>query len=245
MKLDYPRYSERIGSLNIHSLQKVYEIDSGESDEFSRAHKIIKSISNSELESVFDRLAIIIPIKSEKIKLLEGVLSGIPHDCLVIVVSNSPRYPIDRFKIECNTLKHFIHFVDRDAIIIHQKDEKLANILRKVGYTSILNENNVIRDGKAEGMVIGMIIAKMWGKEYVGFIDADNYIPGAVNEYVKIFAAGILMAQSQYCMVRISWIFKPKIQNNKLYFTKWEEYLSIQINILIPLSHTTLVSRPI
>ena len=31
-----------------------------------------------------------IPIKNEKLKLLEWVLSGIPNECLVITVSNSP-----------------------------------------------------------------------------------------------------------------------------------------------------------
>ncbi len=235
MKLDYPRYSERLGSLNIKSVQKVYELDSGKGDEFEHTHRTIKNISNAELEDVFSRMAIIIPIKGEKIKLLEGVISGIPHDCLVIIVSNSPRSPIDRFRIECNTLKQLVYFVDRDVIIVHQQDNKLANILREVGYTSILDENG-IRDGKAEGMVIGMIIAKMVGKEYVGFIDADNYIPGAVNEYVKIFASGIIMSHSPYVMVRVSWIFKPKISNNRLYFSKLgriSEYTNRYLNSLI------------
>ncbi|HXV46570.1 MAG TPA: mannosyl-3-phosphoglycerate synthase [Nitrososphaera sp.] len=31
------------------------------------------------------------------------------------------------------------------------------------------------------GQVLGMLLAKMAGKEYVGFIDADNYVPGAVK----------------------------------------------------------------
>jgi mannosyl-3-phosphoglycerate synthase len=79
----------------------------------------------------------------------------------------------------------------------------------------------MVRAGKAEGMLIGMLLAKMAGKEYVGFIDADNYVPGAVNEYVKIFASGIAMSQTPYVMVRISWIYKPKISETGLYFSKW------------------------
>jgi mannosyl-3-phosphoglycerate synthase len=55
----------------------------------------------------------------------------------------------------------------------------------------------------------------------VGFIDADNYVPGAVNEYVKIFASGIAMSQTPYAMIRISWIYKPKISETGLYFSKW------------------------
>jgi mannosyl-3-phosphoglycerate synthase len=66
-----------------------------------------------------------------------------------------------------------------------------------------------------------MLLAKMAGKEYVGFIDADNYVPGAVNEYVKIFASGIAMSNTPYTMVRISWIYKPKVSESGLYFSKW------------------------
>jgi len=66
-----------------------------------------------------------------------------------------------------------------------------------------------------------MLLAKMAGKEYVGFIDADNYVPGAVNEYVKIFASGIAMSNTPYTMIRVSWIYKPKVSESGLYFSKW------------------------
>ena len=61
----------------------------------------------------------------------------------------------------------------------------------------------------------------MQSKEYVGFIDSDNYFPGAVNEYVKIFATGFAMSTTPYSNVRISWRSKPKIVNNKLRFPRW------------------------
>jgi mannosyl-3-phosphoglycerate synthase len=66
-----------------------------------------------------------------------------------------------------------------------------------------------------------MLLTKMAGKEYVGFIDADNYVPGAVNEYVKIYASGIAMSNTPYTMVRVSWIYKPKISETGVYFSKW------------------------
>jgi len=239
MKLDFPRYTERFGAVNLSSVQRVYELDSGRSEEYHKTHQTVRKICDDELEETFNKLAIIIPIKSEKLKLLEGVLSGVPHDCLVIVVSNSPRQPVDRFKIECDTLKQFVHFVDRDTIIVHQKDPGLAKAFQDLGYKSIL-DGATVRDGKAEGMVIGMLIAKMMGKEYVGFIDADNYIPGAVNEYVKIFASGILMSHSPYSMVRVSWIYKPKVSQTGIYFAKWgriSEFTNKYLNALI--SHYT------
>ncbi|HKX81894.1 MAG TPA: mannosyl-3-phosphoglycerate synthase, partial [Nitrososphaera sp.] len=38
---------------------------------------------------------------------------------------------------------------------------------------------------------------------------------------VKIFAAGFGMSNTPYCNVRISWVFKPKVRNNSLQFSKW------------------------
>ncbi len=239
MKLDFPRYTERFGTINLSSVQRVYELDSGRSEEYHTTHQTVRKICDEELAETFGKMAIIIPVKSEKLKLLEGVLSGIPHDCLVIIVSNSPKQPVDRFKIEGDALKQFVRFVDRDAIIVHQKDPGLAKTFRELNYKSILEGNNV-RDGKAEGMVIGMLIAKMMGREYVGFIDADNYIPGAVNEYSRIFASGILMSHSPYSMVRISWIYKPKVSQAGIYFAKWgriSEFTNKYLNALI--SHYT------
>lgn len=220
MKLDFPRYTERIGSVCIHGIQKIYELDSGRSKP-SSDEGTIKAFDNTEISNTLHELAIILPIKNEKLKLLEGVLSGIPNECLVIIVSNSQRTPIDRFSMEIDMIKQYSRFVnDKKMIILHQKDPQLAEIFKKVKYESILENENEVRNGKAEGMVIGMILAKMYLKQYIGFIDADNYVPGAVNEYVKIFAAGFGMSQTPYTNVRISWSYKPKIRDNALLFAK-------------------------
>src|SRR6185503_18463399 len=210
MKLDIPRYTERFGAISLHGVQRVFELDSG-FDDGSSASETIMKVGNDKIADIERRMAIVIPIKGERLRLLEGVLSGIPHDCLTIIVSNSPRQPVDRYKLEKDALQHFNRFVGRNAIILHQRDPELSNALKEVGYSSLLGPDDNVRSGKAEGMVIGMLIAKMAGKEYVGFIDADNYVPGAVNEYVKIFASGIAMSVTPYLMVRVSWIFKPKM----------------------------------
>jgi mannosyl-3-phosphoglycerate synthase len=209
MKLDLPRYTERFGAISLHGVQRVYELDSA-FNEGRPASEAIRSVGNAEISEIERKMAIVIPIKGERLKLLEGVLSGIPHDCLTIIVSNSPRQPVDRFKLEKEALDQFNRFVGKNTLILHQKDPGLSDALKDVGYTSIFGPDDIVRNGKAEGMVIGMLLAKMAGKEYVGFIDADNYIPGSVNEYVKIFASGIAMSNTPYTMVRISWIYKPK-----------------------------------
>lgn len=235
MKLDLPRYTERFGATSLHGVQRVYELDSGFDDGRSMSETLMR-VGNDQITDIERRMAIVIPIKGERLRLLEGVLSGIPHDCLTIIISNSPRQPVDRYKLEKDALLQFNRFVGRDALILHQRDPGLSEALKETGYTSILGPDNVIRDGKAEGMVIGMLLAKMAGKEYVGFIDADNYVPGAVNEYVKIFASGIAMSKTPYTMVRVSWIFKPKMSETGLYFSKWgrvSELTNQHLNSLI------------
>jgi mannosyl-3-phosphoglycerate synthase len=235
MKLDLPRYTERFGATSLHGVQRVYELDSGFDDGRPVSESIV-NIGNNQIVDIERRMAIVIPTKGERLRLLEGVLSGIPHDCLTIIISNSPRQPVDRYKLEKEALQQFNRFVGRNAFILHQRDPILSEVLRDVSYNSILGPDGLVRTGKAEGMLIGMLLAKMAGKEYVGFIDADNYVPGAVNEYVKIFASGIAMSQTPYVMVRISWIYKPKISETGLYFSKWgrvSEITNQHLNALV------------
>src|SRR2546422_1646832 len=235
MKLDLPRYTERFGATSLHGVQRVYELDSGFDDGRPMSGTLMK-VGNDQISEIERKMAIVIPIKGERLRLLEGVLSGVPHDCLVIIVSNSPRQPVDRYMLEKDALQQFNKFVGRNALILHQRDPGLSEALKEVGYTSILGPDDIVRSGKAEGMVLGMLLAKMAGKEYVGFIDADNYVPGAVNEYVKIFASGIAMSKTPYTMIRVSWIYKPKMSDTGLYFSKWgrvSELTNQHLNSLI------------
>jgi mannosyl-3-phosphoglycerate synthase len=235
MKLDLPRYTERFGAISLHGVQRVYELDSGFDDGRPMSGTLMK-VGNDQISEIERKTAIVIPIKGERLRLLEGVLSGVPHDCLVIIVSNSPRQPVDRYMLEKDALQQYNTFVGRNALILHQRDPGLSEALKEVGYTSMLGPDEIVRSGKAEGMVLGMLLAKMAGKEYVGFIDADNYVPGAVNEYVKIFASGIAMSKTPYTMIRVSWIYKPKMSDTGLYFSKWgrvSELTNQHLNSLI------------
>ena len=220
MKLDLPRYTERFGSISLHGVQRVFELDSG-MEKGKKVSEHIVAIGNEQISEIESKMAIVIPIRNERLKLLEGVLSGIPHDCMTIILSNSPRQPVDRYKLEKESLEQFNRFANKNALILHQRDEGVAETLRDVGYTDLLGADNLVRNGKAEGMVLGMLLAKMAEKDYVGFIDGDNYVPGAVNEYVKIFSAGIAMSNTPYKMIRVSWIYKPKISESGIYFSKW------------------------
>ena len=80
MKLDVPRYTERFGTISMHGIQRVYELDSGYKTNTSKS-EAIKTVDNDIISEIEGQMAIVIPIKNERLKLLEGVLSGIPHDC--------------------------------------------------------------------------------------------------------------------------------------------------------------------
>ncbi|MCC5788573.1 MAG: mannosyl-3-phosphoglycerate synthase [Opitutales bacterium] len=223
MRLEIPRETERIGAVQIYGLQKVYELDSGPDHEaiFHREDSVIQRISYESLFQVEKEMAIVVPVKDERLKLIEGVLCGIPNQCTTIVVSNSERSPIDRFQIEQEAIRNFAKFTGQKILLVHQKDPILAKAFTESGYEELIDDKGLIRNGKAEGMILGTLLAKTMGKKFVGFVDSDNYFPGAVNEYVKEYAAGFNMCGETNTFVRISWQSKPKVQDSSLYFAKW------------------------
>jgi mannosyl-3-phosphoglycerate synthase len=221
MRIESPKYTERLGSVWINDVQQVLELDSGRVKELPLRENIaVQKIEEEVIKDFEERMAIVIPTKDEKLKLFEGVISGIPHECLIIVISNSQRKRVDQFRVEKDALKQFCHFTHREALIIHQKDPILARALAEAGYTDIMGEDELIKDGKAEGMIVAMLVAMAAKKDFVGFIDADNYFPGAVWEYARCYASGFSMAKSPYSMVRVLWRYKPKITAG-MFFNRW------------------------
>jgi mannosyl-3-phosphoglycerate synthase len=224
MRIEIPRDTERFGAVLIHGVQNVLELDSSLTNqpEDAPASDIIQRISADELNQIASQMAIVVPMRGERIKLVEGVLCGIPNNCLVIVASNSSRHPVDRFAMEREAFERFSRFTNKKVMVVHQKDPAVAEAFRQAGYGEILDpESGLVRNGKAEGMILATLLARLAGRNYVGFIDSDNYFPGAVLEYIHEYAAGFLMAKSRYAMVRISWHSKPKIIEDGLFFAKW------------------------
>jgi len=231
MLIEMPRRTEIFGSVKIHELQRVLKLDSG-GFENPRA----KDIPFEEIKNVLRRLAIVIPVKDENIHLLDGVLRAIPFDCSVIVVSNSDRDAHDIYKMEMDTITNIHHLTQQEILIVHQKDPELGFAFYEAGYDFLLDKDGLVRDGKSEGMIIGMLLAKSLGKDFIGFADADNYIPGSVREYVMDYAAGFCMSESPYSMVRLHWRYKPKVVEDKLYFKKWgrvSEATNKYLNLLL------------
>ncbi len=220
MRIEMPKYMERLGALKIYELQKVLELSGGKSSGVKGDVPGTISISSVDLEEIISEMTIIIPVKDENPKVLEGVLSGIPHDALLVIVSNSRREPIDRYRIELDTVFQFYRLTHRPFLMIHQRDLAWSDALTEAGYPYLLGEDGLVRNGKGEGMVLGLLISKYLGRKYVGFIDSDNYIPGAVNEYVNIYAAGFYMSKTPYTMIRIKWPYKTKFVGKRFYFRR-------------------------
>lgn len=222
MRIAIPRATERLGAVLINSVQNVFELDAGLSrgpltldDSFAQA------IPNEALYERQKKMAIIIPMRNERIRLVEGVLTGIPNHCLTIIVSNSPRQPVDRFAIERDAFERFARFTGKRVVVVHQKTPLFAEAFRSAGYSYLLNDKGLIKNGKAEGMILGTMLAYLSGSEYLGFIDADNFFPGAVLEYIREYAAGFALSRSKNAMVRIFWHSKPKVVNDSLFFARW------------------------
>ncbi len=222
MRIELPREAERFGANLFHGVQKVYELDSGLSYDIAKSEEsVILRIPYEQLYEIEKQMVIIVPVYAERIKLIEGVLFAIPHQCLTIIVSNSPREPVDRFQMEKKAIENFCKFSKKNVIVVHQKDPLFARAFQSAGYPEILTEDGEIRNGKAEGMIVGTALAKLTGRKYIGFIDADNYFPGSAHEYILEYAAGFATTQSDYAMVRIVWQSKPKVMQSNLYFAKW------------------------
>jgi mannosyl-3-phosphoglycerate synthase len=222
MRLERPTRHERFGAVRIHDVTQVIELESGSGvlEDMSIGGREVAHVPDDLLRATQAGMVIVIPTKNERRKVIDGVLSGIPHPCRIILVSASERDPIDRFELESELLGDFCDVTGRAAVAIHQFDPGLAAALSSTGLGAIVDRGSV-RPGKGEAMVTALLLADAMGARSVGFVDADNYMPGAIHEYVTCFAAGLTMARSPYAMVRISWHSKPKVENGRLVFNRW------------------------
>ncbi len=223
MRIELPREAQRFGANLFYGVQKVYELDAGftvDSLPYEQ-HFVIRQVPYEAVHEIEKQMAIVVPMKGERLRLLEGVLFAIPHPCLVIIVSNSPREPVDRHNMELSAIENFRTFTKKEIVVAHQKDPIFAKAFLDAGYPHLLDESGLIRNGKAEGMLLGTMLARLAGKKYLGFVDADNYIPGAVQEYVREYATGFALSKSDYVMIRTLWHSKPKVVDSSLFFAKY------------------------
>ena len=173
------------------------------------------------MRAIEREMAIVVPCMNESRHVLEGVLSGIPHECLIVLVSNSSRDVIDHYRTEVAAVEQYCRLAERPALTIHQRDPGLAVAVKAAGMPELLDDDGLVRPGKGEALLLGMALADLSGRRYVGFVDADNYVPGAVHEYCRAYAAGLHLAESPYAMVRIAWHSKPKLKDGRIFFSRY------------------------
>jgi len=219
MRLGESFRTERFGAVRVHELQRVVELDSGTVPGPARAGGS-RIVPPDALRAVERQMVVVVPCMNENRGVIEGVLSGIPHDCLIVLVSNSSRSPVDRYGIEMHTVEQFCRHAERPALTVHQRDPGLAAAVKAAGMPELVDGAGLVRAGKGEAMLVGMALAAMTGRRHVGYVDADNYVPGAVHEYCKAYAAGLHLADSPFSMVRISWHSKPKLRDGRLFFSR-------------------------
>ncbi len=135
MRLEHAHLTERFGAVRIHELQRVIELDSGagHDDDLVEHSWTGHLVPADAIRAVEREMVIIVPCMNETRRVIEGVLSGIPHDCLIVLVSNSSRTPVDRYEIEHQTVEHFCRLAGRPALTIHQRDPGLASAMKAAG----------------------------------------------------------------------------------------------------------------
>lgn len=209
---------EWIGNVKIKSYRVTAPEDEiAPENNWRRSFKYeLGNIKEEDIYKTQEKMGIVVPVCGEEISTIKNVISYIPSNCPTIVVSNSPgyRYEIEKSKIE----KYFGSF--RENIkMVHQKDPKLGEAFRESGYEEILNKG-LVKDGKGEGLIIGNLLALKEGVDYVGFVDADNYFPASIREYIRDYAAGFNLAETSNSMVRLKWTSKSDIKGKNFVFTE-------------------------
>ncbi len=231
MRITFPAANVRIGAVRIHEAGRIIELDSAGDPPGGDERADHVYLSAETMEEAHRSLTIVVPIKNERRSTLRGVLAGIPGGCRVVVVSASELQPIDRFQLEREVIDEFVMSTKRDVLHIHQRDAVVAAAV-EAAMPELLEATGLVRWGKGEAMLIGAMIARGLESRAVGYIDADNYVPGAVNEYVRIFSATIASSPSEHTMGRISWQSKPKVQDGDLVFNRWGRSTTVSNRVL-------------
>lgn len=206
MMIEMPGFFELYGAVKLYSLARVLELDAAGAD-----GRGVYVLQPGEAEEMLPRLAVVVPIKDDEIMSLAGVISGVPHATRLVIVSASGREPVDRYRHEAELARTVHERTGREVLVFHQRDPAWREALEGTPLEALLGDDGLVRYGKGEGMLLGLLAAAWLGAGYVGFIDSDNYVPGSVHEYVMAYLTGFKMASSRYSMVRIKWPYKGKL----------------------------------
>jgi mannosyl-3-phosphoglycerate synthase len=229
MRLTRPSEPRRFGQLQVAEeigiVELLVQTQSGRQKSSSgtqgRAEGEEFCVSSSSLDKILSEMVIVVPCKDEELYVIRGVIAAIPQPCLVILVSNCKRDEDDAYEKQVKMARTFAGY-GRQILVIHQKDSAAAAAFQSSGMSELLDPTDGrIRNGKGEGMLLAIAIAEAFcpQKRYVGFVDADNFMPFSVYEYCTAFASGFAMSQppeQEDTLVRLRWASKPKIRNGRV-----------------------------
>jgi len=205
LRISKPHIVEHFGNLAITSPVKTLSLTSVS----SRGEGF--SLTLDDLLGVAEKTAIVIPVKNEELFTLNNTLRAIPEWSPVVVVSASSLQSPNNYGKEVEIARSVHEQTGRSVVVIHQRDPAWTPLLEGSPLKDMIGSDGVVKYGKGEGMVLGVLTSKWLRAEYVGFIDSDNYIPGAVYEYSLLYYAGFKCMKHEYSMVRIVWSHKGKL----------------------------------
>lgn len=159
MRFSVPKSTVHIGQVEIRGVQQVVEFEARDRQPSRRTRHgqhPTESVSAEAIDAIQSRTAIVVPCKDEPIDRIISVWAGIPAGSLIILVSASVG---DRYARERDALARFCRDTGRDGISVHQRDDKLAKALRKIGMTALLGDDGLVHEGKGEALVIGIALA--------------------------------------------------------------------------------------
>ena len=209
MLIEHPVRVERYGAIRFYDVVRVVSLNGlgFRGDSGSLFYAGLERAEELARETVF-----VVPVKDEELMTLEGVIAGIPQGSWVVIVSASSRSPIDRYADEVNLARLLARTAGRRIVVVNQRDKPWSDILAGTKLEPLLDEKGMVRRGKGEGMILGVIAAAALGGRYVAFVDSDNYVPGAVVEYAWAYLTGFSLPSTGEVMVRIKWPFKAKLE---------------------------------
>ena len=223
-----------------------------------RFSHILEANMMERMDYFLSHTAFIVSHKSESVETLQGVLWYLPVSSPIIIVTNCPR---DELTYIRDSLKEQMPS-HRKLYVIHQKDRRIARLLKKHGVEQILDENGLVRDGKGEGMYVGTLCASLLGyPQWLIFYDADNTVPCSLLEYTLAMGKLFLSATATPAItstatssarfpdflweseagqalhnVRVCWSSKPEVKNGNLEF----KLLGRCTSVISPLFSTVL-----
>ena len=214
MLISAPHRFEIFGAVKIYDLSRVQNLLGVG---WSR-YRTLSIDKYDDLVKTAESTAIVVPVKDEDPNILEGVLRAIPVYSPILLISASMQKPLNVYGIEVDVAEAVHRDTGRPIIVVHQRDPVVAELLKEA-VPNILDEDGLVRYGKGEGVLVATLLAEGLNAKNVGFIDADNYIPGAVLEYSLAYYTYLVLGGSRYKMVRVSWGYKAH-GSSEFYFRK-------------------------